>query len=383
MVEGAITREIILKYTADVQSAMNNVRRMNAMNAQVGATLGRQAKLVDPFEGAIKNIAKESNRFKAEWLSVMFIGMYLNRVFSGLWKNMMTSFMAAAEPTNTFRMGVVGLQAAFTFLGFSIFNSLSQNELIMAMVNGFIGLVDWIANLTGEFPGLGQAITILMGLLIALSSYFFIASQFALLFSAKGGLAAVGTAIKALYAPLLILNGFLWSTAFSIGAITIPVWALFAALGILAIAFENNWLGIRDIVLYVGDVIISVIAAIVGMISFFVRATIDAFNVIISGYNMFARVSGFDTVGLINTPDMFKQETIDKNAEALRESWRNGINNIGEKKMLTTAITNVINIGTVNATDNEDFKKKMEEYQEEANRNVVDEMNRRGLTVTV
>ena len=105
---------------------------------------GKEVKTIDDFTNSLKNSAgtmksatKDSKRFKMEYLGIMFAGMALDRVMSGLFKGMTKTYKEfTKEAATPLGDSIIGLEANWKFLKFTMMETMS----------GILkGGLDWIA----------------------------------------------------------------------------------------------------------------------------------------------------------------------------------------------------------------------------------------------
>jgi hypothetical protein len=102
---------------------------------------------------AIKDANKEMRRFKGEWLSLMFLGMAIQRTFGGILRASYQTFSKATEGTNKANNAVTRLNASWEFFKFALIDSLLSNPLFSMMIDWVAGMVDWLSELTYKTDG--------------------------------------------------------------------------------------------------------------------------------------------------------------------------------------------------------------------------------------
>lgn len=85
-------------------------------------------------------------------LSALFTGMAIKKLGDTILRSLVTTYMRATDEQNIFHTKLLGVQAAFEFLKFSIFDALSQSELVINMIDGFIELVNWLSAFVNKHP---------------------------------------------------------------------------------------------------------------------------------------------------------------------------------------------------------------------------------------
>jgi hypothetical protein len=107
---------------------------------------------------------KMSKGFDMSALSITFFGMAIQRFFGGMQTQMLNTFkLIDKKGVMPLTRGLNKMQAAFQFLSFRIMDAMGP--MLLAWINGLVGVVDWIAgldkgwlNLLGTLISVGAAL---------------------------------------------------------------------------------------------------------------------------------------------------------------------------------------------------------------------------------
>jgi hypothetical protein len=131
-----------------------NAQRTIAMSKQVGdytirwtESFNKSGKQVG---NSLNGITKNLTRFRAEFLSIMFFGMAIQRTFGGLITSSVSTFQKVTEGTKDAANGFTQLNAATEFFKFSLAQALLGSPLFEQLLNIVLRLTDWWANLNDE-----------------------------------------------------------------------------------------------------------------------------------------------------------------------------------------------------------------------------------------
>lgn len=137
-------------------------------------------------EAQLKNV----RRFKAEYLSIMFAGMQLQRTFGGLFKDLISSYKELTKESVTpLSASLIRLEANWKFLKFAMLDAASP--LIQTIADAFANIAYWIAK---QDPTTLTLLTGLIGTLALLGTAAFAFGQGALLFTSMASAASYSTA---------------------------------------------------------------------------------------------------------------------------------------------------------------------------------------------
>jgi len=130
--------------------ALNKTQRQELISPQTGAdfeTFNKQLysspKLLKKAGLGLKNFR---GQFKMYFLSVMFFGMQIQRVFTQMARSTLESYMKISEGTTQAGQGLSMLQAAFTTLKYSVGEAIAEALLpfIPAILNIIMKIVDFV-----------------------------------------------------------------------------------------------------------------------------------------------------------------------------------------------------------------------------------------------
>lgn len=149
-------------------------------------TIGESTKKLGGFDLVVKKTARnleemtaKAKKFDMRMLSILFAGMALQRAFGGALRSIHNSFVKAENKSSALSQATMGLNAAWEFLKFSIFNALDQPG-IRNFIRWIIDIVNWTSDLINKYPALGAAIVAAFGVLAATGSVGMVVAQFAL-----------------------------------------------------------------------------------------------------------------------------------------------------------------------------------------------------------
>ncbi len=156
----------------------------------------------------INQTIASTKRFKMEWLSIMFFGMFLQRVFGGFFKTMLNTFKTIDKKGVTpLSRAMTRLHASFTFLQFSIVQAMQP--FLLGLIDMAVSFFDWISNWPLE---LKVALVILIGILGVLGTIAFISGTLELAWGALASVltaAGLGSIVKALGGAKAKIGGVL------------------------------------------------------------------------------------------------------------------------------------------------------------------------------
>jgi len=170
--------------------------------------------------------------------TALFGGMALKRLGTTIMRSLVETFMRATDEQNIFFQKLQGVNAAFEFLKFAIFDALSQSELVLSLIDGFIALINWTSAFVSQHPLVAKIFVAFAIGGIVLGSVATTMGQLAL---ATLGFVAAGTIAGGIAAwfrskwfrALLFLEVAWW-------AITGRMLAFFAAAKVATLAFLTN-----------------------------------------------------------------------------------------------------------------------------------------------
>jgi hypothetical protein len=129
-------------------------------------------------------------RFDMRMLSIMFLGMQMQRTFGGMMKGMVKTFMDAEQNTSGLNQAFTRLWASVEFLKFSLIDALDQDWFI-GFIDGVISAIDWISQLPEEVRASISSITAMLAV--------------------TGGVATIGVLLRGAWQSLFGVGGYLVS----------------------------------------------------------------------------------------------------------------------------------------------------------------------------
>lgn len=97
-------------------------------------------------EKAMESAKKMTHRFQMEMLSILFFGMFLQRVFLGIMRSAVTSFTKIMESNNILGTAVQRLGVHFEFLKFTIGSAINTalEPFLPLIINIIKGITEWV-----------------------------------------------------------------------------------------------------------------------------------------------------------------------------------------------------------------------------------------------
>ena len=134
-----------------------NFEAMNSATMSWGKSLFIPA---DQLE-RMNNLAnKMSQRFDMNKLSIMFFGMTIQKTFQGIYDKMLNTFlMIDKKGMQPLTRGLTRMEAAFTFLEFSIMKAMEP--ILIPIIDTVVKLVDWFSQLPDSIKQAVGVITIM------------------------------------------------------------------------------------------------------------------------------------------------------------------------------------------------------------------------------
>lgn len=122
--------------------------RLNSVGRVIEKTTGKWVSLKE-LDAGLKKVNPQLRRFRMEWLSVMFAGMQVWRLFRGLFTNMMNTMKQFAGKAHPLNVAVSRLSIAMTFLKVSIMEA--ATPLLEKLILWLAELAITIANLDPKY----------------------------------------------------------------------------------------------------------------------------------------------------------------------------------------------------------------------------------------
>jgi len=276
------------KYGKTVGQLSGELQRQGVYIDKTGramsVTTGKFLKTKDAIRSAAKNIKE----FRMELLGTLFFGMMLQKMFLGLARSAVDSFMKITEGQTAAAQAITRLSGAWQFLKFSIGDALAT--ALMPFMDTIVGIIDKVADWIEQNPKLvatilivGAAVgTILMafgalglGITSTIQAFGFLGKAFT---AFTGLLAAhpIILIIMGIIAAVLLLYTLWTNNWFNIRQVTgvvikgiANVFFYLTEAGQLLWDFMNRmWIGILNIVHYAAQPIIDALNAIGGAYAF-------------------------------------------------------------------------------------------------------------------
>jgi hypothetical protein len=192
-----------------------------------------------------KTVTGLTERFKMHYLSVLFFGMAIQRIFQGIMRSATQTYLKITEGTTEASQAIIGLQSGIQLLQFAIGEALGSTLIpLLPMLMGIIeGVLDFISQ-NKELVSWLLIAGLAFGSFLMWTGIIKLGIQGVItwLAGAKGLISIFGilkTTIMTIVIPALSsLYTFLLAN---------PILLIIAALVALYVAWETNFLGIKDI----------------------------------------------------------------------------------------------------------------------------------------
>lgn len=171
----------------------------------------------------IKKNTAEVTRFKGEYLSLMFAGMALTKVFGSFFKSITNIQKKSTGQATKYTQQVNKLKASFIFLGFAIGDAFAQSGVLAWFVGGIVKVVDVLSQFISKHPMVAAFIVTIAGIGFAVGKLFTGVFMTALALESMGML-KMGTLKNTLKGVKGLMRGML-VTSIMIGA-AIAGWAV-------------------------------------------------------------------------------------------------------------------------------------------------------------
>jgi len=139
------------------EGLQTNVAALRAIGIQAGLSNKQMTKFFR--EGEIS-----ANRFDMRMLSILFLGMQMQRTFGGFLRSITNTFLKAGDNTSALSQSTTRLGAAWEFFKFSLFDALNT-PFFISIIDGVINLIDWFSQLPVEVKIAIDAILVSLALL--------------------------------------------------------------------------------------------------------------------------------------------------------------------------------------------------------------------------
>ena len=224
-------------------------------------------------------------------LSMLFTGMAIKRLGDAIIKSLVKTYLTATDEQNKFAQQLLGVQASFEFLKFSIVDALSQSDLVIGFIDGLISMINWISLFISKHPGVAKFIGIFAALAVAIGGPLMVIGQTTL---AIIGLIAGHELLLIVMGKLKALKFVKWLTSIKTATwlAFLPYLALLAAViflvvqfvklkeetGSWATAFKAAGLGVLLVLSLIGDAINELMIAPLRLVIVIINALIAANN---------------------------------------------------------------------------------------------------------
>ena len=180
--------------TYSFEGMKNEQNRLNEM----GIMLGKQSKEYKAQQKVVNRLGKElkyntnqmarmhhrTKKFNFDFLSLLFAGMMMQRVFGGMFKSITNNYKKITGMNSQFNKSIMKAQASFSYLKFAIASAL-ESPGVMKAIEWFTGALEWLGDWASEHPGWSLLFLGIIGVLTALGTFAMIASgviQMAIMF---------------------------------------------------------------------------------------------------------------------------------------------------------------------------------------------------------
>jgi len=135
--------DVFNKNLAGAGLKMNKLGNITDMSTKKTISLATAADRVNQSLG--RGVAKVRT-FDMRLLSLMFGGMALKRLFGGMLRSIVNTFVKAEDNTSGLGKATVRLSASWEFLKFSIMDALNT-DFFLGMIDAVINIIDWFSQL--------------------------------------------------------------------------------------------------------------------------------------------------------------------------------------------------------------------------------------------
>lgn len=234
---------------------------------EVSVTMDKNNKIV---ANQTKTITGLNERFQMHYLSVMFFGMQIQRMFLTMARTGSDMLVKITEGATAQSAAIIGLGAEWDFLQFTIGEAIGAwiqaNPWLMEMIEGFSDWIQQNQQLVGWLMVLGA---FLGSLLFVIGTVSLGTKGIVAMMAAWSTVAALSTGqTAALGIGFGFLSASIWGTI-------LPIAAAAGAIALLYLAWENNLFGIKDVTYNVFSEVARGIIKLSGMITDFAILLLD------------------------------------------------------------------------------------------------------------
>ncbi len=119
--------------------------------------------------GQMAELSHRTEQFNFDFLSLLFAGMLMQRVFGGMFKSILNNYKKMAGMNSQFNKSVMKLQASFSYLKFAIANALESPGVIKA-IEWFTNQLTKLGDYMSEHPNLGVVLLGIVGALYTIGT---------------------------------------------------------------------------------------------------------------------------------------------------------------------------------------------------------------------
>lgn len=160
--------------------------------------VGKQVEKVE--KQTKRSFASMSGSIMSFGFAALFGGMALKRLGTTIVTSLINTYMRATDEQNVFFQKLQGVNAAFEFLKFSIFDALSQSDLVIGLIDGMIQLINWVSEFANKHPLVSKVFVAFAIGAIIVGGLLMIVGQLALGFlGLLGAIDLFGAPLKALW----------------------------------------------------------------------------------------------------------------------------------------------------------------------------------------
>jgi len=138
----------------DTSQAMKMLR---ANFVKLNSSMGNTFKNVKDVDRQFNKLIRSQKRFNFDFLTLLFAGMMLKRVFGGALKSIISHYKKITGMNSQFNRTVLKLGASWSYLKFAIGNALNSPSVI-GVIEWFIRRVEWLGDVMAENKGLSLLI---------------------------------------------------------------------------------------------------------------------------------------------------------------------------------------------------------------------------------
>lgn len=201
------------------------LNRINVNAGQMDNTL----KNID-FDNQLDKMTASAFKFDGRLLSIMFGAMALQRLFGGMTRGMINTFLKAEDSSSALGQATTQLGAAWEFLKFSLMDALNVPWFIN-IITGLIDVINWFSGLSDKSK---QVIVIIIAGFAAMATALMAFTMMTLMWKAILGYSTFEAARMSIIGGLDKLGMAIWAFAKYVGAtfvamvksISVALWTL-------------------------------------------------------------------------------------------------------------------------------------------------------------